>query len=199
MNMDSSTVYARGVPDSAGVEKGTPVFKRLTNSEWTLAGNNSRLGAGSSFTIDASSRLTAAGSGTLGQAAVSIGGVLELDASEGTEWNLSNRLSDDGTDAGELVTSREEQILSRIKDEDLMKYLEMEHERLEMMQSIKEAREKRVFTMLQLLISLAAIVIVVFLLRDNPTVLVNILYIVGIIIVLWILKGPHEKNPFKKE
>ena len=69
-----------------------------------------------------------------------------------------------------------------------MKYLEMEHERLEMMQSIKEAREKRSFTMLQLLISLAAIVIVVFLLRDNPTVLVNILYIVGIIIVLWILK-----------
>lgn len=43
-----------------------------------------------------------------------------------------------------------------------MKYLEMEHERLEMMQSIKETREKRVFTMLQLLISLAAIVIVVF-------------------------------------
>ena len=97
------------------------------------------------------------------------------------------------------VASREEQILSRIKDEDLMKYLEMEHERLEMMQSIKEAREKRIFTMIQLLISLAAIVIVVFLLRDNPTVLVNILYIVGIIIVLWILKGPHEKNLFKKE
>lgn len=90
------------------------------------------------------------------------------------------------------AASREEQILSRIKDEDLMKYLEM-------MQSIKEAREKRSFTMLQLLISLAAIVIVVFLLRDNPTVLVNILYIVGIIIVLWILKGPHEKNPFKEE
>ena len=30
------------------------------------------------------------------------------------------------------AASREEQILSRIKDEDLMKYLEMEHERLEM-------------------------------------------------------------------
>ena len=75
----------------------------------------------------------------------------------------------------------------------------VQHERLEMMQSIKETREKRSFTMLQLLISLAAIVIVVFLLRDNPTVLVNILYIVGIIIVLWILKGPHEKNPFKEE
>lgn len=98
-----------------------------------------------------------------------------------------------------VAASREEQILSRIKDEDLMKYLEMEHERLEMLQSIKESREKRIFTMLQLLISLAAIVIVVFLLKDNPTVLVNILYIVGIIIVLWILKGSHEKNPFKKE
>ena len=27
MNMDSSTVFARGVPDSVGVEKGTPIFK----------------------------------------------------------------------------------------------------------------------------------------------------------------------------
>lgn len=27
MNMDSSTVYARGVPDSLGVEQGTPIFK----------------------------------------------------------------------------------------------------------------------------------------------------------------------------
>ena len=27
MNMDSSTVYARGVPDSVGVETGTPIFK----------------------------------------------------------------------------------------------------------------------------------------------------------------------------
>ena len=38
------------------------------------------------------------------------------------------------------AASREEQILSRIKDEDLMKYMEMEHERMEMMQSIKESR-----------------------------------------------------------
>ena len=60
-----------------------------------------------------------------------------------------------------------------------MKYLEMEHERLEMMQRHQRRQGKEKFTMLQLLISLAAIVIVVFLLRDNPTVLVNILYIVG--------------------
>lgn len=98
-------VNSRGA--QSGTLQGESAAIRLTNSEWTLAGNNSRLGAGSSFTIDASSRLTAAGSGTLGQAAVSIGGVLELDASEGTEWNLSNRLSDDGTDAGELVKKGE--------------------------------------------------------------------------------------------
>ena len=43
------------------------------------------------------------------------------------------------------AASREEQILSRIKDEDLMKYLEMEHERLEMMQSIKRGKGKEKF------------------------------------------------------
>lgn len=98
-----------------------------------------------------------------------------------------------------VAVSREEQILSRIRDEDVMKYLEMEQKRIELTQSIKESREKRIFTMLQLLISLAAIVSVVFLLRDNPTVLVNILYIIGIIIVLWILKNPQDKHPFRKE
>ena len=97
------------------------------------------------------------------------------------------------------AASREEQILSRIRDEDVMKYLEMEQKRIELTQSIKESREKRVFTMLQLLISLAAIVSVVFLLRDNPTVLVNILYIIGIIIVLWILKNPQDKHLLRKE
>lgn len=98
-------VNSRGT--QSGTLQGESAAIRLANSEWTLAGDNSQLGAGSSFTIDASSRLTAAGSGTLGQAAVGIGGVLELDAPEGTEWVLSNRLSDDGTDAGELVKKGE--------------------------------------------------------------------------------------------
>ena len=40
------------------------------------------------------------------------------------------------------AASREEQILSRIKDEDLMKYLEMEHERLEMMQRHQRGKGK---------------------------------------------------------
>ena len=41
--------------------------------------------------------------------------------------------------------------------------------------------------------SLAAIVGVTSLLRDNPTVLVNILYIIGIVSALWIWKNPKNK------
>lgn len=95
--------------------------------------------------------------------------------------------------------SIEEQILARISDADLMRYLEMEHEKLHLIQTRKEAREKRLFTVFQLLLSLAAVVTVVFLLRDNPTVLVNILYITGIIVVLWLVKNPLEKNQKKKD
>ncbi len=93
----------------------------------------------------------------------------------------------------------EEQILARISDADLMRYLEMEHEKLHLIQTRKEAREKRLFTVFQLLLSLAAVVTVVFLLRDNPTVLVNILYITGIIVVLWLVKNPFEKDRKKKD
>nr|WP_317378711.1 hypothetical protein [uncultured Faecalimonas sp.] len=93
----------------------------------------------------------------------------------------------------------EEQILARISDADLMRYLEMEHEKLHLIQTRKETREKRLFTLFQLLLSLAAVVTVVFLLRDNPTVLVNILYITGIIVVLWLVKNPLEKDRKKKD
>lgn len=93
----------------------------------------------------------------------------------------------------------EEQILARISDADLMRYLEMEHEKLHLIQTRKESREKRLFTIFQLLLSLAAVVTVVFLLRDNPTVLVNILYITGIIVVLWLVKNPLEKDRKKAD
>ena len=101
--------------------------------------------------------------------------------------------------ARKSAPSLEEQILARINDADLMRYLEMEHEKLHLLQSRKESREKRLFTILQLLLSLAAVVTVVFLLRDNPTVLVNILYITGIIVVLWLVKNPLEKDRKKKD
>lgn len=89
--------------------------------------------------------------------------------------------------------TREDWILSRIPEEDLMEYLALEHKKNEMLQHAKEIKEKRIFTTLQIAISLAAIVGVVGLLRDNPTVLVNILYITGIIIALWIWRGKQDK------
>lgn len=90
--------------------------------------------------------------------------------------------------------SRDKMILSRIKDEDLMEYLALEQRRLEFMQQAKEAKEKRILIAFQLLISLAAIVGITYLLQDNPTILISILYIVGIVAALNVWKNPHDKG-----
>lgn len=90
--------------------------------------------------------------------------------------------------------SRDKLILSRIKDEDLMEYLALEQRRLEFLQQSKELKEKRILTAFQLLISLAAIVAITYLLRDNPTILISILYIVGIVAALNIWKNPNGKD-----
>lgn len=89
--------------------------------------------------------------------------------------------------------TREDWILSRLPEEDLMEYLTMEQKNSEMLQKAKETKEKRIFTTLQIAISMSAIVAVVALLKDNPTVLVNILYITGIVIALWIWRGKQDK------
>ena len=89
--------------------------------------------------------------------------------------------------------TREDWILSRIPEEDLMEYLRMEQKNSEILQKAKEIKEKRIFTTLQIAISMSAIVGVVALLKDNPTVLVNILYITGIVIALWIWRGKQDK------
>ncbi len=89
--------------------------------------------------------------------------------------------------------TREDWILSRIPAEDLMEYLTMEQKRTEMLQKAKEVKEKRIFTTIQIALSMAAIVGVVGLLKDNPTVLVNILYITGILTALWIWRGKQDK------
>ena len=94
--------------------------------------------------------------------------------------------------------SRDKLILSRIKDEDLMEYLALEQRRLEFLQQAKETKQKRLLTAFQLLISLAAIVAVTYLLKDNPTILISILYIVGIIAALNIWKNPHDRGKSKK-
>lgn len=94
--------------------------------------------------------------------------------------------------------SRDKLILSRIKDEDLMEYLALEQRRLEFLQQAKETKQKRLLTAFQLLISLAAIVAVTYLLQDNPTILISILYIVGIVAALNIWKNPHDKGRWRK-
>ncbi len=99
--------------------------------------------------------------------------------------------------AGDEET-RDKLILSRIKDEDLMEYLALEQRRLEFLQQAKEAKEKRILIAFQLLISLAAIVVITYLLQDNPTILISILYIVGIVAALNVWKNPHDRWRKKK-
>lgn len=94
--------------------------------------------------------------------------------------------------------TRDQIILSRIKDEDLMEYLALEQRRLEFLQQAKEAKEKRILIAFQLLISLAAIVGITYLLQDNPTILISILYIVGIVAALNVWKNPHDKGRPKR-
>ena len=88
--------------------------------------------------------------------------------------------------------SREEWILTHIGDENLMEYLRMEQKKEEDVRKAKEARQKRFLSAFQLTVSLAAVIIVMFLLRENPTVMVNILYIIAIIVALWIWKNPRS-------
>ena len=95
--------------------------------------------------------------------------------------------------------SRDQWILSHIKDEDLMEYLRLEQHRMELLQQAKEKREKRIFTLVQLLLSLAAVIAVTYLLNDNPTILLSILYIVGIIGAFWIMKNPKNKSDRKNK
>lgn len=90
--------------------------------------------------------------------------------------------------------TRDKLILSRIKDEDLMEYLALEQRRIEFLQQAKEAKEKRLLIAFQLLISLAAIVAITYLLQDNPTILISILYIVGIVAALNVWKNPHDRG-----
>ena len=67
-----------------------------------------------------------------------------------------------------IEMNRDEQILSRISDEDLMEYLRMEQKRMELLQQAKEVREKRFWTTFQLAICLLSVILVIYFLKDNP-------------------------------
>lgn len=88
---------------------------------------------------------------------------------------------------------RDKWILSRIRDEDLMEYLILEQKRNEQLQNARDIRERRIISAFKLTVSLAAGVAVVYLLKDNPTIFVNILYIGGILGGGWFWKNSKEK------
>lgn len=92
--------------------------------------------------------------------------------------------------------SRDDYILARVRDEDLMEYLRMDQERERERRAAKELRERRLFRTFQLLVILITVAVVVGLLKDSPLVLVNILYIFGILLAVWIWKNPKDpKDP----
>ena len=83
-----------------------------------------------------------------------------------------------------IEMNRDEQILSRISDDNLMEYLRMEQKRMELLQQAKEVREKRFWTTFQLAICLLSVILVIYFLKDNPVILVTILYTFGILAAL---------------
>ena len=95
--------------------------------------------------------------------------------------------------SGEKKFSREEVILSKIRPEDMLEYLTLEQRRLECLQKARQSRNEKLLKVLQLAAILVAIVSVVALLKDNPVVLVNILYMLGIVAAIWIWKNPGKK------
>lgn len=77
---------------------------------------------------------------------------------------------------------RDEIILSRIPDKDLMEYLKLEQKRLESQQHAREIREKRIWIAFQMTIALIAAVLVIYFLKDSPAILISILYTAGLLI-----------------
>ena len=77
---------------------------------------------------------------------------------------------------------RDEIILSRIPDKDLMEYLKLEQKRLESQQHAREIREKRIWIAFQMTIALIATVLVIYFLKDSPAILISILYTAGLLI-----------------
>ncbi len=65
---------------------------------------------------------------------------------------------------------------------------------MELQQEAKDIKEKRILKAFEITVGLAAGVAVVYLLKDNPSILVNILYIAGVLGALWVYKNETEKK-----
>lgn len=75
-----------------------------------------------------------------------------------------------------------------------MDYLKLEQKRLELLQNAKDIRGKRILTAFELTVSLLAVTAITYFLKDNPTILISILYTVGIISALWLFKKTNDKK-----
>lgn len=170
-------------PESAAPD---PEEKRTESAGWSRE-NTGKTEAGAGQTGEQSGkaagtapepekRTAEAGPGPAGQA-----------SEAGTEKKPGNRFFHFFT--GEAKYIREQAVLSRIDNEHLMDYLLLEQKRYESEQKHRDERGKRILSAFQLAVSLAAIVAVIGFLKDEPTVLVNILYIIGIIAAIWLWKS----------
>ncbi len=90
-----------------------------------------------------------------------------------------------------------DEIASRITEDHITEYLEGSREART--QHFKEEREKRILTAFELAAALASVVLVVYFLKDNPAILVNILYIIGALAGLWLWKKPHNHSKDDKK
>lgn len=88
--------------------------------------------------------------------------------------------------------SPSDEIAYRITEEHITEYLEGSRE--EKHQEYKERRDKRLLSALKLIAILVCIIMIVWFLKDSQAILVNILYIIGGLIALWIWKYPHNKD-----
>lgn len=88
--------------------------------------------------------------------------------------------------------SPSEQVAGSITEEHITEYLEGTRE--ERLLAFKERREKRFLTALEILAALTAVVLIVWFLKDNPAILVNILYLIGGLGIFFIWKHPHDKE-----
>lgn len=90
--------------------------------------------------------------------------------------------------------SRDEWILLNIRQEEIMDYLRLEQSRMERIQASKDERGKRVLRAFELTVCLIAITLIIYFLKSNPTILVTILYTIGLVAALWIWKKPKDKE-----
>ncbi len=93
--------------------------------------------------------------------------------------------------------SPSEQVAGRITGEHITEYLEGSRE--ERLLAFKERREKRFLTALEILAALTAIVLIVWFLKENPAILVNILYLIGGLGIFFIWRQPHKKDGEKEK